>query len=123
MIRNDWFDNFFMAEFFTYGESKSTPREIFQKMQSPDTLDLSPNNSFLSLIDHEYSERILSFSETPVAWVQILDILSKQLLPNQRHSKPPGNFHSNHQRGDKNPLLGYCKRKKRNNENQPEKDP
>ena len=43
------FDDFFMAEFFTYCESKSIIQVIFKKMQSPESRDTSPNNGFLSL--------------------------------------------------------------------------
>ena len=49
MTRNDWFDGFFMTEFFIYCESKSTSQEIFQKMQSPESRVLSPGHGFLSL--------------------------------------------------------------------------
>ena len=55
LTRNDWFDDFFMAEFFTYRESKSTELQIFQKMQSPVSMNLPLNNGFLSLIDYGYS--------------------------------------------------------------------
>ena len=45
----DLFDDFFMAEFFTYCESKSTLQEICPKMHSPDSIVLSPDHGFLSL--------------------------------------------------------------------------
>ena len=45
----DLFDNFFMAKYFTYCESKSTAKGINQKIQSPDSMVVSPNNCYLSL--------------------------------------------------------------------------
>jgi len=38
-----------MAEFFTFCERKNIMQEIFQKMQSPESMDTSPNTGFLSL--------------------------------------------------------------------------
>lgn len=51
----DLLDDFFMAEFFTFCEYKSIMQEIFQKMQSPESMDTSPNTGFLSLNDFEKS--------------------------------------------------------------------
>jgi len=46
----DLFDDFFIAGFYIfYCESKSIVQEIFEKMQSPDSMVVSPNNCFLSL--------------------------------------------------------------------------
>jgi hypothetical protein len=41
--------DFFMAEFFNYCEGKIIVQEIFQEMESPDRMVVSPVHGFLSL--------------------------------------------------------------------------
>jgi hypothetical protein len=42
--------DFFKAEFFSYCERKIIVQEIFQEMESPESMVLSPYHGFLSLI-------------------------------------------------------------------------